>query len=157
MDSEDVEEVNDQDNSGAGDDADLAEIEEEFDIHVPVIGDNQVIEQNILRVPNGFHISDDEAVSDSEDDINDEEVPLQPRMGIGGLLGVLGQHYQVDDSSDSDDNVGDDHENGNREEFDSDLPARHQYLGEGRELGGRTILEVDRLMTHSSPPPLAPG
>ena len=38
MDSEDVEEVNDQDNSGAGDDV-LAEIEEEFDIHVPVIGD----------------------------------------------------------------------------------------------------------------------
>ena len=146
MESEDIEEVtdNDQPNSEAADgDDDLAEIEEEFDIHVPVIGDNPIIEQNILRLPNGFHISDDEAVSDSEDDINDEEVPIQPRMGIGGLLGVLGQHYQVDDSTDSDDNGDDDdRETENREEFDSELPGQHQYLGEGRELGGRTILEV---------------
>ena len=145
MDSEDIEEVtdNDQANSEAGDgDDDLAEIEEEFDIHVPVIGDNPIIEQNILRLPNGFHISDDEAVSDSEDDINDEEVPIQPRMGIGGLLGVLGQHYQVDDSTDSDNGDDGDRETENREEFDSELPGQHQYLGEGRELGGRTILEV---------------
>ena len=139
MDSEDAENNdNDQEDPGAGDRA-LAEIEEEFDIHVPVIGDNDVIEQDILRVPNGFHISDDEALSDSEDDLNDEEVPLQPRMGIGGLLGVLGQHYQVDESSDDDD---DDPEPEAREEFDSELPGRHQYLGQGRELGGRTILEV---------------
>jgi len=141
MDSEDVENNdNDQEDPGAGDLA-LAEIEEEFDIHVPVIGDNDVIEQDILRVPNGFHISDDEALSDSEDDLNDEEVPLQPRMGIGGLLGVLGQHYQVDESSDDDDDDDDDPEPETREEFDSELPGRHQYLGEGRELGGRTILE----------------
>ena len=144
MDSEDVEDNdNDQEDHGAGDLA-LAEIEEEFDIHVPVIGDNDVIEQDILRVPNGFHISDDEALSDSEDDLNDEEVPLQPRMGIGGLLGVLGQHYQVDESSDDDD---DDPETETREEFDSELPGRHQYLGQGRELGGRTILEVRYLDT----------
>ena len=142
MDSEDVENNdNDQEDPGAGDLA-LAEIEEEFDIHVPVIGDNDVIEQDILRVPNGFHVSDDEALSDSEDDLNDEEVPLQPRMGIGGLLGVLGQHYQVDESSDDDDDDDDDPEPETREEFDSELPGRHQYLGEGRELGGRTILEV---------------
>ena len=135
MDSEDVED----DNNDQENDEDFAEMEEEFDIHVPVIGDDN-IEQNILRVPNGFHNSDDEAVSDSEDDFNDEEVPLQPRMRLGGLMAVLGQHHRVDDSSEDDDEGDDDPEN--REEFDSELPARHEYLGEGRELGGRTILEV---------------
>ena len=56
---------------------DYDELEEEFDLHVPVINDND-------DVANGYH--EDDAVEDSDDDQDDEnerEIPIQPRIMLG--------------------------------------------------------------------------
>lgn len=125
-------------------------IEEELDLHVPIVGENnnnpedeEVIGGPARFVPNGLHGEDESTTEEEEedDDLIDEEVPLQPRIMLGGIMAFLGQH-RVDDSS-SDDDDDNDENVGNREEFDSELPGQHSYLGEGRELGGRTILEDD--------------
>ena len=117
-------------------------IEEELDLHVPVIGENNNnSDEDVLvlprLVPNGFHEDDDSTTE--EEELLDEEVPLQPRIMLGGIMAFLGQH-RVDDSSSNEDEEAED---GNREEFDSELPGQHSYLGEGREVGGRTILDED--------------
>jgi len=129
------------------------EIEEELDLHFPVIGNVLGdIEQGAAEaprgVPNGFH-DDDEVIDDSsDDDFNDEEIPIQPRIMLGGVMAVLGHQQRVDDSNSDDDHEdNDDHDEEeneeNREVFDRDLPGRHAYLGEGREVAGRTILDDD--------------
>lgn len=48
-----------------------------------------------------------------------------------------------DSASDGEDNAAD--EEGDRERFDRDLPGRHEYLGEGREV--RAVGEVDDLVS----------
>ena len=125
-------------------------LEEELDLHVPIVGENnnnpedeEVIGGPARLVPNGLHGEDESTTEEEEegDDLIDEEVPLQPRIMLGGIMAFLGQH-RVDDSS-SDDDDDNDENAGTREEFDSELPGQHSYLGEGRELGGRTILEDD--------------
>jgi len=55
---------------------------------------------------------------------------------------------RVDDSSDDEDEDGEE-----REEYNSELPGQHQYLGEGKEVGGRTILDDDLVQDL----PLLPG
>merc|ERR1711983_166384 len=76
------------------DELDYDAIEEELDLHVPMIGDDHDNDNNAL-LPNGFHNDDDAE---------------------------------------------------NREIFDNELPSRHAYLGEGREVGGRTILDEDLIV-----------
>ena len=44
-------------------------------------------------------------------------------------------------SSFNDDSENDDADADERETFDTELPAQHQYMGESREVGGRIILE----------------
>ena len=117
-------------------------IQEELDLHVPVIGENNNNSDDddfVLPrlIPNGFHEDDDSTTE--EEELLDEEVPLQPRIMLGGIMAFLGQH-RVDDSSSNEDEEAED---GNREEFDSELPGQHSYLGEGRDVGGRTILDDD--------------
>jgi len=120
-------------------------LEEELDLHVPVIGENNNNSEEdgvgARLVPNGFHFEDDDDGSTTEEELLDEEVPLQPRIMLGGIMAFLGQH-RVDDSSSNDGDDTDDNDE-NREEFDSELPGQHSYLGEGREVGGRTILDDD--------------
>ena len=118
-------------------------IQEELDLHVPVIGENNNNSDEDLLVlprlvPNGFH--EDSDSSTEEEELLDEEVPLQPRIMLGGIMAFLGQQ-RVDDSSSNEEEEAE--EEGNREEFDSELPGQHSYLGEGREVGGRTILDED--------------
>ena len=69
---------------------------------------------------------------------------MLPRIILAGLgaRAVLGYNQRVDDSSsedDEDENVAED--DVDRERFDDELPSRHTYLGEGKEIGGRTILD----------------
>ena len=66
---------------------------------------------------------------------------MQPRILLAGLGAVLGHNQRVDDSS-SGDEVTDEaiDDDVDRERFDSELPSRHTYLGEGKEVGGRMIL-----------------
>ena len=124
-------------------------LEEELDLHVPIVGENNNNSEegggggvDARLVPNGFHDESDTEEAEEGDDLLDEEVPLQPRIMLGGIMAFLGQH-RVDDSSSDDGDDNDEETDGNREEFDSELPGQHSYLGEGRELGGRTILEDD--------------
>ena len=98
------------------------EIEEELDLHFPVIGDVLgEIEQGAAEaprgVPNGFH-DDDEVIDDSsDDDFNDEEIPIQPRIMLGGVMAVLGHQQRVDDSNSDDDHEdNDDHDEEENEE-----------------------------------------
>jgi len=96
-------------------------------------------------VPNGYHDASDIS---TEDEV-DEDVPLQPRILLAGLGALLGHNHRVDDSSSGDeaevDDVANDDDTGER--FDSELPGRHTYLGEGREVGGRTILDDELLQS----------
>ena len=123
-------------------------LEEELDLHVPIVGgnnnnpeDEEVIGGPARLVPNGLPGEDESTTGEEEEgeDLIDEEVPLQPRIMLGGIMAFLGQH-RVDDSSSNEDEEAED---GNREEFDSELPGQHSYLGEGRDVGGRTILDDD--------------
>jgi len=147
--SDNSEDVNDGENNNIN----YEDIEQELDLHVPIIGEilgdnDQGADVAHRGVPNGFH-DDDEVLDDSsDDDFNDEEIPIQPRIMLGGVMAVLGHQQRVDDSNSDDDdqeNDGDDSEEieESREVFDRDLPGRHSYLGEGREVAGRTILEDD--------------
>ena len=114
------------------------EIEEELDLHIPVV--NNPRDEAVARlVPNGYHEEDDGGSTTEEEELMDLEVPLQPRIMLGGIMAFLGEHRVDDSSSDGEEAV----EEGNREKFDSELPGQHSYLGEGREVGGRTILDDD--------------
>ena len=119
-------------------------IEEELDLHVPIIGDNVIDDQqNGALLPNGFHGEDDDS-SSSDGNFDDEEIPIQPRIMLGGVMAVLGHQQRVDDSSNEEEENDDDNDDAeNREMFDNELPSRHAYLGEGREVGGRTIIDDD--------------
>ena len=88
---------------------------------------------NNSLIPNGYH----DAEVESSDDETDEDVPLQPRILLAGLGAVLGHDQRIDDSSSGDEGDND----VERERFDSELPGRHTYLGEGKEVCGRTILD----------------
>lgn len=120
-------------------------LEEELDLHVPIIGENnnnsEEDEVVIARLQPNRLDGDEDGSTTEEEDILDEEVPLQPRIMLGGIMAFLGQH-RVDDSS-SNDEDNDDETDGSREKFDSELPGQHSYLGEGREVGGRIILDDD--------------
>ena len=120
-------------------------LEEELDLHVPIIGENnnnsEEDEVVIARLQPNRLDGDEDGSTTEEEDILDEEVPLQPRIMLGGIMAFLGQH-RVDDSS-SNDEDNDDEIDGSREKFDSELPGQHSYLGEGREVGGRIILDDD--------------
>jgi len=95
-------------------------------------------------VPNGFHdIEDASSVDDSDED---EEIPLQPRILLAGLGAVLGHNQRVDDSSSDENDDGQQVDDSNRERFDNELPSRHTYLGEGTEVGGRTILDEELII-----------
>ena len=124
-------------------------LEEELDLHVPIVGENNNNSEGdgvVARlVPNGLHGGDDDSTSDEEEELLDEEVPLQPRIMLGGIMAFLGQQ-RVDDSSSDEGEDPEDNE-GDRERFDSELPGRHSYLGEGREVGGRTILDDDSILS----------
>jgi len=89
-------------------------------------------------LPNGhvqeFDSSDDE---DDEDEVEDEIRRPFPRYNRVRLF--LERVPDTDD--DEEDNPEIDLED--RERFDSELPGQHRYLGEGREVGGRTILDED--------------
>jgi len=96
-------------------------------------------------VPNGFH---DIEEASSDDLTDDEDIPLQPRILLAGLGAVLGQNQRIDDSSSEDEGNEDVAEDDvERERFDSELPSRHTYLGEGKEVGGRTILDDDHVLS----------
>ena len=127
------------------DELDYDAIEEELDLHVPMIGDDHEHDNgNNALLPNGFHNDDDNDSSSTDGNFDDEEIPIQPRIMLGGVMAVLGHQHRVDDSSsDEEENEDDDDEAENREIFDNELPSRHAYLGEGREVGGRTILDED--------------
>ena len=58
-------------------------------------------------------------------------LPGQPQL-------VVQLEYAEDETEDDNDDTD------TRELFDSELPSRHAYLGEGREVAGRTILDEDR-------------
>merc|ERR1719341_1237242 len=69
-----------------------------------------------------------------------------PGLGLGLLLG-LGRRRVVEDDVDSNSDGEDDMEAvvGDRERFDRELPGRHDYLGEGREVRG--VGEVEDLVS----------
>merc|ERR1719234_922363 len=70
-----------------------------------------------------------------------------PGLGLGLLLG-LGRRRVVEDDVDSNsdgDVDGVEAEEGDRERFDRELPGRHDYLGEGREVRG--VGEVEDLVS----------
>jgi len=72
--------------------------------------------------------------------------PGNPGLGLGLLLGLGRRRVVQDDedsASDGEDNAA--YEEGDRERFDRDLPGRHEYLGEGREV--RAVGEVDDLVS----------
>ena len=75
-------------------------------------------------------------------------LPGNPGLGLGLLLG-LGRRRVVEDDvddSNSDGEIDDlEAEGGDRERFDRELPGRHDYLGEGREVRG--IGEVEDLVS----------
>merc|ERR1719239_531913 len=76
-----------------------------------------------------------------------DEGPGNPGLGLGLLLG-LGRRRVVEDDvdSNSDGDVADiEAEEGERERFDRELPGRHDYLGEGREVRG--VGEVEDLVS----------
>ena len=75
------------------------------------------------------------------------DIPGNPGLGLGLLLG-LGRRRVVEDDvdSNSDGDVADiEAEEGDRERFDRELPGRHDYLGEGREVRG--VGEVEDLVS----------
>eukprot|EP00092_Neocalanus_flemingeri_P026199 GFUD01028396.1.p1 GENE.GFUD01028396.1~~GFUD01028396.1.p1 ORF type:complete len:501 (-),score=156.82 GFUD01028396.1:23-1525(-) len=137
MDNEEVIEPQDEDGEGdiEGDN------EEEIEIVADSVENSEDESDNNNLVPNGYH---DDEVASSDDETDDEDVPLQPRILLAGLGAVIGHNQRVDDSSsgDEEDNniVEDDVE---REKFDRELPGRHTYLGEGKEVAGRIILDDD--------------
>ena len=73
-------------------------------------------------------------------------LPGNPGLGLGLLLG-LGRRRVVEDDVDSNSDGEDDMEAevGDRERFDRELPGRHDYLGEGREVRG--VGEVEDLVS----------
>ena len=123
---------------------DIEDINEDVD-EIEIVGDSVENSEeegdNNNLVPNGYH---DAEIASSDDETDDDDVPLQPRILLAGLGALLGHNQRVDDSSSSD---GDEEDNDvaeedvDRERFDSELPGRHTYLGEGKEVGGRTILD----------------
>jgi len=142
-DDETAEDVDDDSGNGQVN-IDFEDIEEELDLHFPVVGDNIAAAAGV-RIPNGFHQDNEEEDDDDSDDdfldADDEEIPLQPRIMLGGAL------HRVDDSSDDDDDDNEGEEEDTREAFDRELPGRHAYLGEGVEVGGRLILDDGDLVT----------
>jgi len=106
-------------------------------------------EEDNNRVPllaNGhMHIEVLESSSD-EDEALDDNANAPQRM-----FRMLATNRRADDSSDEDSQDKDEVEN--REAYDSELPGQHQYLGEGKEVGGRTILDDDLIQDL----PLLPG
>ena len=127
-DDETAEDVDDDSGNGQVN-IDIEDIEEELDLHFPVVGDNNAAG---VRIPNGFHQDNEEEDDDDSDDdfldADDEEIPLQPRIMLGGAL------HRVDDSSDDDEDDDEGEEEETREAFDRELPGRHAYLGEGVEV-----------------------
>jgi len=112
---------------------------------VPDSVENSDESDNDNLVPNGFHDIED---GSSDDETDDEDIPLQPRILLAGLGAVLGYNQRVDDSS-SDEDEGNEilaDDDVERERFDSELPSQHTYLGEGKEVGGRTILDDDHVL-----------
>ena len=60
----------------------------------------------------------------------------------GSVIENLGDESAIAVSASSnDDSDNEDSDAEQRETFDTELPAQHQYMGESREVGGRTILE----------------
>ena len=124
---------------------DIEDINEDVDDEIEIVGDSVENSEeegdNNNLVPNGYH---DVEIASSDVETDDEDVPLQPRILLAGLGALLGHNQRVDDSSSSD---GDEEDNDvaeedvDRERFDSELPGRHTYLGEGKEVCGRTILD----------------
>lgn len=123
---------------------DMQEDEEELEIVGDSVENSDESDNNNL-VPNGYHDIED---ASSDDETDDEDVPLQPRILLAGLGAVLGHNQRVDDSSSGDEEneevIDDDVD---RERFDSELPSRHTYLGEGKEVGGRTILDDELVLS----------
>lgn len=144
---------------GAGEE----DLEEEFALEdgddgiVPDSVENSDESDNNNLVPNGFHDIED----GSSGDETDEDIPLQPRILLAGLGAVLGYNQRVDDSSSDEDEsnefAADDDNEVERERFDSELPSQHTYLGEGKEVGGRTILDDDDELVLSLPLLNQPG
>ena len=69
-----------------------------------------------------------DAESNSDENLSDaEEVENESAIGMS--------------SSSNEDSENEDEDAEERETFDTELPAQHQYMGESREVGGRIILE----------------
>eukprot|EP00092_Neocalanus_flemingeri_P092343 GFUD01117211.1.p1 GENE.GFUD01117211.1~~GFUD01117211.1.p1 ORF type:complete len:545 (-),score=176.61 GFUD01117211.1:89-1723(-) len=142
MDNEEVIEPQDEDGEGdiEGDN------EEEIEIVADSVENSEDESDNNNLVPNGYH---DDEVASSDDETDDEYEPLQPRIPLlprivlAGLGAVLGHNQRFDDSSSGDEEDNNDaaEDDVDRERFDSELPSRHTYLGEGTEVGGRLILD----------------
>jgi len=127
---------------------DMDGVDELEDDEIEIVQDsveNSDESDNNNLVPNGYHDIED---ASSDDGTGDEDVPLQPRILLAGLGAVLGYSQRIDDSSSEDEGNGEVVEDGvERERFDSELPSRHTYLGEGKEVGGRTILDDELVLS----------
>jgi len=143
MDNQEVNEHSDgADEEGIGEgEGDI--LEDDIGI-VPDSVENSDDSDNNNLIPNGFHNIEDA----SSDDETDEDIPLQPRILLAGLGAVLGHNQRIDDSSSEGDENESSHEDDvERERFDSELPSQHTYLGEGTEVGGRTILDDELVLS----------
>ena len=85
---------------------------------------------------------DGETDDDDEDDEDDREIPLQPRIMLGGLYAVLGQAARADSSGEEEGGEEGAEEGGER--FDSELPGQHTYLGHGTEVRNTQALSLCR-------------
>jgi len=142
MDNEEVNEPPDEAGDNAIDGDDLLN-DDEFGIVQDSVENSDESDNNNL-VPNGLHDSEE---ASSYEETDDEDIPLQPRILLAGLGAVLGQNQRIDDSSSDSSEDEENEDDVERERFDSELPSRHTYLGEGKEVGGRTILDDDHVLS----------
>merc|ERR1712156_47866 len=70
--------------------------------------------------------------------------PDGPRRRHQIILREEGQDEANPDQADEESSEeSENEENGDNQNFDTQLPTQHSYLGEGQQLGGRTILDED--------------
>ena len=115
--------------NGDEDIANIVEGEDNDDVNDLVDGQDDRNDRNrvVIVYDNRVDIDDDESNSDeTESDIEDLD-------NDEGAIAVT--------SSSNEDSQNEDEDPDERETFDTELPAQHQYMGESREIGGRIILE----------------
>ena len=89
------------------------------------------IERHINMFADGIN-EGDVVESDSDEDDTDADDGQEEESVI-----------TVTSSSDGEASQGEEDQQEERESFDTELPAQHQYMGESREVAGRIILEED--------------